>query len=93
VLTEAVFVGTPNLLATCALGGDLLDYVAAGVALPVNSGDELLAALDAAAAGVLTPEARTAFIARHFESGSATERIAEDLLAWLGPTPSAIQSS
>jgi hypothetical protein len=91
VLTEAVFVGTPNLLATCALGGDLLDYVAAGVALPVNSGDELLAALDAAASGVITPEARAAFIARHFEPGSATDRIAEDLLAWLGPTPPASQ--
>jgi hypothetical protein len=86
VLTEAVFVGTPNLLATCALGGDLLDYVAAGVALPVNSGAELLTALEAASAGVIAPEARAAFIARHFEPGSATERISDDLLAWLDPT-------
>jgi hypothetical protein len=81
VLTEAVFVGTPNLLATGALGGDMLDYVEAGVALPVEDGGDLLAALDAGAAA--QPEARAAFIARHFEPGEATARIAGDLLEWL----------
>ena len=83
VLTEAVFVGTPNLLASGIAGGDLLDYVAAGVALPVTTGEELLAALDAAAAGAITAEARAAFIADHFEAGSGTDRVAQDLLAWL----------
>jgi hypothetical protein len=83
VLTEAVFVGTPNLLATGVLGGDLLDYVDAGVAIPVTTGEDLLAALDAAAAGAITDEARAAFIARNDEPGNATERIAADLLAWL----------
>jgi hypothetical protein len=63
VLTEAVFVGTPNLLATGVLGGDLLDYVAAGVALPVATGTELLEALDTAPSAI-TP-ARAAFILRH----------------------------
>ncbi len=83
VLTESVFVGTPNLLAAGVLGGDLLDYVAAGVALPVSNGAELLDALDAAASGAITEAAREGFLAGHFEPGSATDRIAEDLLAWL----------
>jgi hypothetical protein len=83
VLTEAVFVGTPNLLATGVLGGDLLDYVDSGVALPVTTGEELLAALDAVAAGAITAEARAAFVARSYEPGPAGERIAADLLAWL----------
>ncbi|MEI7745699.1 MAG: hypothetical protein WCK58_18335, partial [Chloroflexota bacterium] len=83
VLTEAVFVGTPNLLASGIEGGDLLDYVPSGVALPVTDGAGLLAALDAAAAGAITDEARTAFIAHHYEPGAADERIASDLLAWL----------
>lgn len=89
VLTEAVFVGTPNLLAAGVQGGDLLGYVEAGVALPVTNGEDLLAALDAAAAGAITPEARAAFVARHYEPGSASDRIAADLLAWLSPTPPA----
>ena len=89
VLTEAVVVGTPNLLASGVLGGDLLDYVEAGVALPVGDGGDLLAALDAAADGAIAPAARAAFLARHFESGSAGDRIAADLLAWLSPTSSA----
>jgi hypothetical protein len=83
VLTEAVFVGTPNLLAGGVRGGDLLDYVAAGVALPVADGGELLDALAAIDRGAITAAAREAFIAAHFEPGSATERIAGDLLAWL----------
>jgi hypothetical protein len=83
VLTEAVLVGCPNLLASGLAGGDLLDYVAAGVALPVEDGAGLLAALDAAAEGAITENARTAFIASHFEPGAATDRIAADLLAWL----------
>jgi hypothetical protein len=83
VLTEAVFVGTPNLLATSVVGGDLLDYVASGVALPVVDGGDLAAAMDAAASGAITAEARAAFIASHYEPGSATERIASDLLGLL----------
>lgn len=83
VLTEAVFTGTPNLLAVGVLGGDLLDYVAAGVALPVVDGADVLGALDRIAAGAIAPEAAAAFIARHFEPGAATERIAADLLGWL----------
>jgi hypothetical protein len=83
VLTEAVFVGTPNLFASGLQGGDLLGYLPAGVALPVVDGADLLTALDRAAAGAITAEAREAFIAQHFEPGSASDRIADDLLAWL----------
>jgi hypothetical protein len=83
VLTEAVFVGTPNLLATGIAGGDLLDYVPSGVALPVTDGADLAAALDAVAAGAITDRARAAFIARHFRPGPAGKRIAQDLLGWL----------
>ncbi|HEY3356553.1 MAG TPA: hypothetical protein VGQ83_25100 [Polyangia bacterium] len=93
VLTEAVFVGTPNLLATGILGGDLLDYVEAGVALPVETGADLLAALDASAGGALRHESRTAFIERQYEPGSASERIAADLLEWLPPAPEPVAAA
>jgi hypothetical protein len=93
VLTEAVFVGTRNLLASGVLGGDLLDYVAAGVAIPVTTGADLQRALDemptgaAAEAGVAAARsdaaAREAFIKRHYEPSSGSERIAQDLLTWL----------
>jgi hypothetical protein len=82
VLTEAVFTRTPNLLADVLSGGDLLGYVAAGVATPVRNGADLLAALDGAAAGQ-TEEAARAFTELHFEPGSAGVRIATDLLEWL----------
>ncbi len=84
VLTEAVFVGTPNLLAAGIRGSDFLDYVAAGVAIPVETGSDLLAALDAVAQGAITTEARAAFLARQFEPGAASLRIADDLQARLG---------
>ena len=80
VLTEAVVTGTPNLLAATSSASDLLGYVEAGVAVPVRTGADLLAALDAGSAA--TPEARQAFIDAHFEPGSASERIADDLLVW-----------
>ena len=84
VNTEAVVTGTPNLLAAAIATGDLLDYVAAGVAIPVRDGGELLEALDRIASSALPEEARTAFLADHFEPGGAGERIRDDLLAWLG---------
>jgi hypothetical protein len=83
VLTEAVVTRTPNLLADGLAGADLLGYVAAGVALSVRDGGELLAALDAARAGVLSEAAAAAFTAAHFEPGPASERIAADLQPWL----------
>ena len=83
VLTEAVAAGTPNLLADTLAGADLLGYVAAGVALPVRNGGDLLAALDAAADGAIDETARRAFLDDHFEPGDASGRIASELLEWL----------
>jgi hypothetical protein len=81
VLTEATVVGAPNLLAAADAGGDLLDYVAAGVARPVSDGADLLAALDAAVSPETPVEAaaRAAFVLEHFRPGAAAPRIAADL--------------
>jgi hypothetical protein len=83
VLTEAVFVGTPNLLADTFQGNDLLGYVEAGVARPVRTGGDIQVALDDPPDPAETEAARRRFIEAHFEPGSATERIATDVLAWL----------
>ncbi len=80
VLTEAVFTGTPNLLAAGLAGADLLGYVEAGVATPVVSGADLLAALDAPGGGAPDASSRRAFLDDHFRLGSASQRIADDLL-------------
>jgi hypothetical protein len=77
VVTEAVVAGTPNLLAST----DLLGYVAAGVAMPVRDGAGLLGALDAGCSP--SSEQRAAFLNDHFEPGAASQRIREDLEAWL----------
>ena len=83
VLTEAVVTGTPNLLADTFGGADLLGYVPARVALPVRTGADVLAALDATAAGAITEADRRAFLDDHFEPGDASSRIAAELLEWL----------
>ena len=85
VNTEAVVTGTPNLSRTTIARRDLLDYVEAGVAIPVRNGGELLDALDRLASSAVPTEARTAFLADHFEPGGAGERIRDDLVAWLEP--------
>jgi hypothetical protein len=83
VLTDAVVAGTRNLVVVGFPGSDALGYVASGVARPVRDGGELLAALGA-------PDepghaaARDAFLADHFAPGDAADRIATDLLGWLG---------
>jgi hypothetical protein len=95
VLTEATVIGTPNLLAAVDAGGDLLDYVDAGVAWPVRDGADLLRELDAAAGARHDPAAaaaRETFIREHFLPGAAAPRIASDLTAWLarsGPSAGA----
>jgi hypothetical protein len=80
VLTEAVVTGTPNLLAAGLVGADLIGYVAAGVATPVESGADLLAALDRGLEAAPDERARRAFLADHFRPGSASDRVAADLL-------------
>lgn len=82
VLTEATVTGTRNLLADVVMNADLLGWVAAGVAVPVRDGGELLAALDDPST-VPTEDARRRFLADHFEPGDASERIAASLLEWL----------
>jgi hypothetical protein len=83
VLSEAVITGTPNLLAASLAGADLVGYVAAGVAVPVRDGGDLLAALDPSVTPRMTEAARRAFIEDHFEPGRATDRITGELLDWL----------
>jgi hypothetical protein len=84
VLTEAVATGTPNLLASGLEGADPLGYVEAGVAIPVRTPEDVAAALALPRDEALRPEARSAFLAAHFEPGVASERIAADLLRRLG---------
>jgi hypothetical protein len=83
VLTEAVAAGTPNLIDDSLAAADLLGYVPAGVARVVHDGGELLEALDDFAGGALDESAQRQFLDAHFEPGNASERIADDLLAWL----------
>jgi hypothetical protein len=52
---------------------DLLGYVAAGVARPVASPEALLRALDEGSP--IDPDARSAFLERHFLPGDAVARI------------------
>lgn len=81
VLTDAVTAGTPNLIVTSLSGSDLLGYVEAGVARPVRTGADLLAALEAPADPAADTAARTGFLADHFADGPAAARIVADLLA------------
>jgi hypothetical protein len=73
VLTDAVVAGVVNLIAVPHAHRDLLDYIGAGVARPVASAAELVAALD----DPVPPdeERRRAFLAQHFEPGEASGRI------------------
>ena len=82
VLTEAVATGTPNLLADVLAASDLLGYVESGAALPVRTPEDIAAALDRPRDSGRDAAGGLAFLRAHFEPGSATERIAGDLLAW-----------
>ena len=83
VLTEAVAVGTPNLLAATQASSDLLGYVQAGVAAPIRTAAELRASIESPPR--VDPGARRAFLDDHFLPGRASARIVADLRAWLGP--------
>lgn len=82
VLTDAVAAGTPNLLAAGQKFGDLLGYVAAGVATPVRNHAELAAAM--ASPRAASPGDRAAFLARHFLLGDASGRIVAAISAIAG---------
>jgi hypothetical protein len=90
VLTEAVVTGTPNLLAVTDAHADLLGYVAAGVAQPVRTTADLLAALTDPRPP--TAAARKAFLARHFRRGDATGRIVEAVVRAKPDRPAAVPS-
>ena len=79
VLTDAVVVGTPNLIATVDAHSDILGYVPAGVARPVRDVVGLLAALDDP--WPPDPVARQAFLEEHFRSGDASALIADAISA------------
>ena len=71
VLTDAVMAGTDNLIARVEASGDLLGYVAAGVARPVTRVADLRAALDHPQPA--HPAARRTFIEDHFRPGEASD--------------------
>jgi glycosyltransferase involved in cell wall biosynthesis len=83
VLTESVVVGTPNLIAAGLAGYDQLDYVASGVAIPVEDGADMRLAL-AAGPPPIREEVGAAFVAAHFDPAGGAAWIAADLEAWLG---------
>ena len=82
VLTDAVAAGTPNLIAIVEGHADLLGYVAAGVARPVASVADVLAALDHPVE--TDPIARQAFLDDHFQPGVPSRRIVAGINARLG---------
>jgi hypothetical protein len=84
VLTDAVIAGTPNLIVVGQAQADLIGYVAAGVATPVRSADDVRAFM--ADPRPPDPEARRRFIAAHFVPGDAAGRIA-DLVGRAGLAP------
>ncbi len=75
VLTDAVMAGTDNLIARVEASGNLLGYVAAGVARPVTRVADVRAALDHPQPA--HPAARQTFIEDHFRPGDASDRIVE----------------
>jgi hypothetical protein len=77
VLTDAVMTGTDNLIARVEASGDLLGYVAAGVARPVTRVADLRAALDHPQPA--HPAARRTFIEEHFRPGDASGRIVDEI--------------
>jgi hypothetical protein len=79
VLTDAVVAGTPNMIAVGHAYADPLGHVAAGVAVPVRSVDDVRAFM--ADPRPPTEADRTRFLDRHFEPGDAAGRIAELLVA------------
>lgn len=74
VLTDAVVAGTPNMVSVWQAFADPIDYVAARVAVPVASIDDVRAFM--ADPRPPAEEDRANFLAHHFEPGDAAGRIA-----------------
>jgi len=77
VLTDAVMAGTDNLIARVEASGDILGYVAAGVARPVTRVADLRAALDHPQPA--HPAARRTFLEDHFRPGDASAMIVDEI--------------
>ena len=75
VLTDSVLTGTPNMILVGQAQADLLGYVAAGVAVPVRTVDDVRAFM--AHPVPPTAEARRLFIDSHYEGGDPIGRIAD----------------
>jgi hypothetical protein len=75
VLTDAVMTGTPNMIAVGQAWADVLDFVAAGVATPVRSVDDVRAFMTDPRPA--TAEDRDRFLEAHYRTGDAASRIAE----------------
>ncbi|HET9613619.1 MAG TPA: hypothetical protein VFP22_02305, partial [Candidatus Limnocylindrales bacterium] len=80
VLTDAVAAGCPNLIVAGFRGTDMLGYVDAGVATPVSSSRDLVAALADPAGLRPSDAARDAFLADHFAPGPSAPTIADHVL-------------
>ena len=76
VLTDAVMAGTDNLIARVEASGNLLGYVAAGVARPVDAGRRR-ACRARSSRSRRTRRPRQTFIEDHFRPGDASDRIVE----------------
>lgn len=74
VLTDGVVAGTPTMVASGQEWADLIGYVAAGVAQPVASVDDVRRFMRNP--WVPSAQAREAFIREHFEPGDGAARIA-----------------
>jgi hypothetical protein len=85
VLTDAVVVGTCNLIAMVDGLADLLGYVSAGVARPIHDIGELREAL--ADPPVIEPHERAVFLDDHFEPGEASDRVARVIRGAVTSTP------
>jgi hypothetical protein len=83
VLSDAVVAGTPNMIAVGQAHADALDYVAAGVATPVTSVEDVLAFM--ANPQPPDPAARQRFLDAHYRPGDAIGRLA-DVLRGAGRT-------
>jgi hypothetical protein len=77
VLTDAVVVGVPNLIAIVQAYSDPLGYVSAGVAVPVSDVDEVRSAIHSPPH--MDPAARESFLRLHFREGDASRRIVADI--------------
>ncbi len=73
VLTDAVVTDTPNMIAVGQAWADIIGYVAAGVATPVASADDVRAFMVDPIRS--SADDRTRFLASHYRSGDAIGRI------------------